>query len=245
MSTNVFWQSGIKTLTIPPKLDILCGNFFACEHLTTINVSKTHRGFFWEEGILWNSDKSVIFFAVRTLEGVIEVPDSVVEIQQNAFADCAKVTGVHFGDGSKLKRIEGWAFFDSGLRLIRIPNGVTVIGEGAFSHCGQLKHIDFQEGSELTDIGSEAFRASGLEEFNGPPKLNRLGRGSFAYTDTLRMSVLPPGIVLIQQDAFGECDNLEVVRSTLPKGRITVQCRGFSSRFNHENFRHNPEVDSN
>jgi hypothetical protein len=253
---DVFWESGIKTLSLPKGLILMLDNFFACGDLEKVNPGDQ---FAWENGMLWDKLRTEIYFARRTLEGRIEIPDSVTEIHGNAFTSCTKVTSVHFNQSSKLAKIGEWAFFGSGLTEIAIPSGVKEILPGTFSDCENLKSVTFLEGTRpapspprsskpeppvaaaplLYRIGAEAFRRSGLESFEGPPNLIRLDWGAFSYCPALRTVVLPAGVEAIQQDTFLSCDVLQVVRSQIPAGRsIRVDERAFPDRFDRANFRH-------
>jgi hypothetical protein len=87
--------------------------------------------------------KSVLSFELTISSGT-EV------ICASCFEDCKSLQGINFGGNSRLSRIEGWAFSNSGLTSIIIPASVEVIDESCFEDCKSLESIIFEEGSKLS-----------------------------------------------------------------------------------------------
>lgn len=87
----------------------------------------------------------------------ITIPDSVTTIGTNAFACCDKLTNISISNS--LKNIENYTF--SGceqLSSINIPKSIEKIGNGAFNNCNQLKlDLDLRDYKKLKLIGSNAF----------------------------------------------------------------------------------------
>jgi hypothetical protein len=239
---NVFWGSSVRTLLLPRSLTTLRANFFGCLNLETVSVPFGAIHFSWERGILWDGGFTQIFFALRSLRGIVEIPDTVTRIHANAFAHCEGVTSVHFGRDSQLGWISAWAFFCSGLTEIEIPPKVIFIGDGAFGGCEKLKRVTFCDGSTTVAIGAQAFRRSGLEAFQGPPSLETLGRGAFSCAPRLHTAVLPPRISVVPPGAFAECEGFETVRSERTAGTITVGAGAFPAHFDRACFRHDADV---
>lgn len=80
------------------------------------------------------------------IEGIV-VPKSVTLISKCAFQDCKKLAEVVFEEGSRLRKIGEYAFYD----------------------CTNLKSINLQEG--LEEIGLRAFTNSRLESIAFPKSL--------------------------------------------------------------------------
>ncbi|MDR0543509.1 MAG: leucine-rich repeat domain-containing protein [Dysgonamonadaceae bacterium] len=68
------------------------------------------------------------------------IPDSVVEIGDQAFHGGHRVTDVTIPEG--VKKIGEYAFSESGLYAVSIPQSVTFLGHGAFMWCYNLKTIE-------------------------------------------------------------------------------------------------------
>lgn len=75
------------------------------------------------------------------------VPDSVTNIDYNAFSDATSLTKVDLGNGEKLT-LQGNAFYNSGLTEVTIPAGVDHIGELCFAGCENLKAIRVAEDNQ-------------------------------------------------------------------------------------------------
>ena len=75
------------------------------------------------------------------------VPDSVTNIDYNAFSDATSLTKVDLGNGEKLT-LQGNAFYNSGLVEVMIPAGVDHIGELCFAGCENLEAIRVAEDNQ-------------------------------------------------------------------------------------------------
>lgn len=91
----------------------------------------------FEDGIIYNSDKTNILFASIELKGALKIPVSVSTIENNAFAYCDSISS------------------------LTIPNSVASIGEYAFKDCTELTSITIGHSiavdNSLTKIGNYAF----------------------------------------------------------------------------------------
>jgi hypothetical protein len=79
-----------------------------------------------EDGIIWGTNKSAIYFVSCKYEGDFNIPNSVTSIGSSAFNKC------------------------TGLMEVTIPNSVTSIGSSAFCHCSGLKWIESQANTPPT-----------------------------------------------------------------------------------------------
>src|SRR5690554_3716419 len=76
------------------------------------------------------------------------VPQSVVIIQAGTFQKNNMIKSIMFEEGSKLKVIGEFSFFDmNNLEYLLIPKSVKYIEKNAFENCSNLKKIVFEEGS--------------------------------------------------------------------------------------------------
>ena len=118
----------------------------------------------------------------------------VLGIQDNAFADCFAITGIHLLDG--IIHIGNNAFSGcTGLTAFDIPKTVTYIGAEAFSGCSSIGRIVLHEG------------------------LLEIGEGAFRNCTSLTEIVIPASVVRIANDAFDGCDNL-IIKASVSKEDI-------------------------
>ena len=85
----------------------------------------------------------------------IEIPDSVAEIGEYAFAWCEGLSNISIP--ANVEIIEELAFYKSNIREITFETSkLTHIGDGAFLECDELVRIDIP--SSVTNIGGSVFR---------------------------------------------------------------------------------------
>ena len=151
-----------------------------------------------------------LFRGTKKLTGTVVIPEGVTEIGESAFADSG-ITGVVFP--SSVNTIKYSAFRRSKLSgdLI-LPESLYSIGERAFSDT-PIKSVEFPE--YLTFMDSEAFAyCSQLQDtLCLPEKLERIARYSFRGCSMLDALILPSGVTLIEDEAFGDCYSLSYIYS--------------------------------
>jgi len=169
-------------------------------YITDINISGGNRLVFPAEingypvASVGNGDRLFVPKQVVISEGIreigarafwlsgmesIDIPDTVTEIGEYAFAECEY------------------------LQEIDIPDGVNTIKEGVFRYCSNLERIVLPEGIDA--IGEEAFFGCNvLEKIILPNSLKSIGRDAFRYCGALEMVELPDSIKLIGENAFWE-----------------------------------------
>jgi hypothetical protein len=87
------------------------------------------------------------------------IPGSVAAIEDAAFASCASLSEVTFGQPSKLTTIGRFAFSGCrSLQRLHIVASVSAIEDGAFCYCLSLSKVTFGQPSKLTTIGNSAFQ---------------------------------------------------------------------------------------
>jgi hypothetical protein len=123
----------------------------------------------FENGMLFNKDKTVLLWCQRSFRGACVIPDGVKIINYKAFASCDGITSVTIPNSVKVIRekafmecggltsvtipdsveiIDTLTFgYCAGLSSITIPSGVRSISENAFSNCVGLMSIDVKPGN--------------------------------------------------------------------------------------------------
>ena len=154
----------IVTMFLPDSLTTIGDEAFALSSIETLVIpdNVTHIGYecFKESGLRTitfgsNSKLSYIndyaFMDCYYLTG-IEIPDSVIDINERAFYGCKNLGTVKFGNN--LERIWDRAFAYSGLTTVTIPEGCRCVYDGAFSQCTNLAEINLP--STLVAVGEES-----------------------------------------------------------------------------------------
>ena len=149
--------SSLMSITIPNSVtSIGYRAFLACSSLTTIEVGAGNVNYTDVNGVLFNTEKTVLHTYPAGKTGAnYTIPDSVTSIGGGAFWKCI-LTSITFGKNSKLASIGADAFiYCSSLTIITIPDSVTSIGGRAFYSCSSLESITFL-GTAPT-VGANAF----------------------------------------------------------------------------------------
>lgn len=122
----------------------------------------------------------------------IEIPASVQEIGDHAFADCSNLETVTFKEQatSNLTTIDTSAFEGCSLmKLSALPEGVTTINASAFKDCKKISLTEFPTG--LITIGKAAFEGcTGLTRVQidgGEKKQTTIADGAFATCNSLKL----------------------------------------------------------
>ena len=118
------------------------------------------------------------------LESVI-LPDSVIEISDEAFSECTNLANVS------------------------LSSNLQTIGKEAFRNCSRLKNIEFP--SSLVEVKEYAFWASGLTNVTMPDNVKVVESSLFIGCRTLETVILNEGIESINEKAFAGCKVLQKV----------------------------------
>lgn len=143
-----------------------------------------------------NQDGEVVLTKCsQEAEGVIVVPEGVVEIGTHAFSRC--------------KSIES----------IKLPDSVRKIGMAAFKGCKSLTSITIP--NSITAILSHAFEGcSGLTSIIIPDSVERIGKHAFSDCTGL-VSIRMPEYANIENQAFVGCINIKEI--ILPKREVALR----------------------
>lgn len=167
--TSVFIPSSVKTIgidafscctnlkkvTMEEGVEEI-GNwaFYGCERLTDINipdsVTTINKDAFnytplikdknWSDGALYIGNHLIM--TKKSLEGEFKLREGTVSIAEEAFAECAGLSGIKLNDG--LKTIGRCAFTKcEKLKTVTIPETVTSIGEYALGYSYSFDYDDY------------------------------------------------------------------------------------------------------
>ena len=190
---SAFIRSGLKSINIPASVESMGFGLFAyCNDMETITVDGDNAVYSSFKGMLLNKEQTKLIYCPQAKSEVIDIPDTVKEIGQAAFADCSKI------------------------KIVVIPVGVETISSGAFQGATELMAVSIPDtvvdiaetallGNEkLTIVGYERSAAQAYAETNN---INFYKIPQLVNTSTVESEVVEPGTkVVINGSAEGGCD---------------------------------------
>ena len=192
----------LESITIPNNVESISSTAFGnCSSLINIDVDEQNECFSSESGVLFDKDKSHIIKYPEAKQDITYVmPESVVSIGINAFADCKNLQNIKISYA--LREMNNWSFGGcSQLDNVEIPSGVEIIPRYAFTKCSSLKSITLSEG--LTSIDDYAFcDCDSLIEIIIPYGTESLGEGVFINCTNLKKVVIPSSVTKIGNQIF-------------------------------------------
>lgn len=156
-----------------------------------------------------------------SLESVIFENTVLEKISDGAFWGCSALSSIALPDS--VTEIERNAFFETGLRNIQLPEKLTLIGGGAFCNCKNLKQVQLPP--QLKELGEGAFfNCENLTQIQLPAQLNKLGTDAFRNCTSLDKIDIPAGMTQIEPDTF--C-NTGLTSVTLHEGLTKIEDGAF------------------
>ena len=164
----------------------------------------------------------------------VQIPDSVTEIKNYAFAGCVGLTEINFPEN--LKIIGRNVFYGcTGINEITIPASVREMGDNIFTNCTGLENVVIENG--VTSIGGWAFQGCrSLVKINIPDSVTSMSMLTFEGCSSLTTVTIPDSVKSMHFDAlFAGCTNLtnvklpKNVRSTGSGGSAFLNCTSLCS----------------
>lgn len=176
----------------------------------------------------------------------VRIPENVISIGGDAFANNAALTSVTLPDS--LMVIGSGAFESTGLTAVSIPGKCSAIAPSAFKNCLSLATVILKDGlltigesafsgavmlsamaipSTVTDIGSYAFYNTGLNAVTfSTNKLEKINAYAFAMTN-IKKAVVPNGVTTICEGAFS--GNVKLGSILLPDSVTQIEKSAFEN----------------
>lgn len=142
----------------------------------------------------------------------VTIPDSVTKIGYGVFSGCTSLTNVTIGNN--LTEInDGTFYYCTSLTSITIPESVTKIGGDAFFYCTSLTSVTIPD--SITEIGDRAFSAcKNLTSITIPSSVTEIESCTFQECTSLTSVTIENGVKMIDEHAFIDCTSLTSI--TIP-----------------------------
>ena len=134
----------------------------------------------------------------------LQLPDSVTNIADSAFAGLINLTNLIIGNN--VTNIGNSAFAGcTSLASLIIPDSVKSIGTAAFSGCGIAT---LAIGSGLTSLSDNLFSDCQLQSLTIPPTVIHIGSSTFANNKQLGFVTIAGSVTSLGANAFANCIHL-------------------------------------
>ena len=234
--TNVVIEEGVTT--IGERAFTLCSNlitiiipasvidivpitpFKGCDNLSDFKVAENNKYYSSLNGVLFNKNQTTLIqYPVGKINNEYEIPESVINIDDYAFALCNNLTSVSIPDN--LINIGMGVFTGcSNLTLVTIGSGVETIGEETFMNCNNLVAIEVDEDNEYfsttngvlfdknqtTLIKYPAGKTD--NQYDIPDGVVNIEAYAFVNGNKLISASIPESVTTIGPYAFFNCSNL-------------------------------------
>lgn len=164
-----------------------------------------------------------MFFNCGALKKV-DLPDSLVSIEDYAFADCGSLSGALDLRGMELLQI-GTSAFENCREIpsVALPESLLELGGAAFAGCAALSRVTVPADGHLVRLGDHCFRdCVRLERIYLPAGVTYVGVSAFAGCLALREVSIAEGsrLAKVGSHCFRDCAGLEEI--WLPDSVSTV-----------------------
>ena len=163
-----------------------------------------------------NSSKTVLC-GVHVDKTNVIIPNTVIEIRNNAFRECTGLTSVTIPNSVTSLAAELFRGC-TGLTSVTIPNSVTSIGEFTFYDCTGLTSVTIP--NSVTSLDGAFAGCTGLTSVTIPNSVTTIMDRDFAYCTGLTSVTIPNSVTSLGEGAFYGCTGLTSV--TIPNSVTSV-----------------------
>ncbi len=194
--------------------------FVGCFALKNVIIPAENTAYGIVDNIFLFEKETGKILAAYNVSGTVNIPGGVKIIGESAFQGCTMLLRLEITQ--TLVEIEKDAFKGcSSLESVNGKSGLKHIGDGTFSGCILLKTITLSRG--LLSIGSEAFLNCALRSVTIPGTVTSIGVSAFAGCASLEDLTIRYGVSTISERMFAGCTSL---RSVFIPASVAEICAG-------------------
>lgn len=218
---HAFSSSLIESISIPTSVELMDNWCSRTSKLIKVNLiprKEKNIGYYKNKFIIGKTNPkqdnfNVFLFAPRNTKS-FRFPSFITEIKEYSFSDssiqylfisdqithipelalkkCNSLNTIEFSPKSQLNIIDNhlFGFLPIGEK-ISIPSTVTSIGVCSFIFCKNLKKVEILPNSQLKSIKALAFDSSSIESFCVPPSVEEINQNAFKNCRNLQIIEFP------------------------------------------------------
>jgi hypothetical protein len=208
-----FGCDSVDSICVPSSVHSIDGSAFCDSGIDEVRIAEDNRHFRVSGEFLLSFDGKILICYFGNSE-IARIYGGIEVISTRAFAGSESISNIAFESGSRLRRIEAFAFSHCGsLELISLPSFVEAIDGSAFCGCG-IREVRIAE-------DNCHFRMSGdfLLTSDGKTLIRYFGRGSIVRLNC--------EIEIVSASSFERCIEIRAVQFE-PKSRVrSIMDRAF------------------
>ena len=203
--------------------------FLGCSSLSRIDVAENNAHFVSVDGVLYDKEKSKLIVYPATQPTEYKLPDTLIEIDENAFRDSSIINLYVSNTNTLFASDNGVLFNKDKTELVSFPRGrtgeyavpdtVERIGEHAFIQCNNLTNVMLPV--KLKEIAADAFLECGLLSITIPENVITIGDSAFGDCHSMTEVTFKGALTSIESGAFNNCTQLRSV--SLLAGTVAIK----------------------
>jgi hypothetical protein len=179
---HAFSVPSLKRINLPKKCEIISG--LSLVGVKEVSLCPENPFFVQDQSFIKSYDRKVVIRYVGD-DIQIVIVNEIERICAGCFNGYESRFVLEFESGSKLQRLEEFAFMMTHLEKIEIPSTVEFIGNRCFYGCNSLCEITFESGSKLQRIEEYGFPGTNLKMIQIPSSVELIGNSCFCQCKSL------------------------------------------------------------
>lgn len=206
--------TNLERINIPAEVTSLSNSLFSSlDHAIEVNIDPNNENYSFENGILYNKDKTQLLNA-KNASGAVVIPNTVTTIKENSFYQAENITSVTLP--SSVTTIEMTAFYYMpNLQSIEIGSSLNSIEDLNFCKCPMLTEIVVSPSN--ANFSSEngvlynkdktilVSHPSARNAVNIRDSVTKIGRCAFEYNDQITSIIIPDNVTILDGYCFYGC----------------------------------------